>query len=322
VTVATFLNQRDLVMGGVTAPHKLGMRIDRFWGVEGFGLWLILTAEFAAAICLPDDGGNLLNHQHSNRSKKPSNQMKTTSFTFKLALAATALAVTAITTDAASVAINNFSFETPTVASDGTFVVAPGASGANFNGWGWVKTTGSGFQDYGIENQGSGAYTGAAGTGTPVGADGINNAFLNQSIGGGVQNIFQDVGLLLPDTTYTLTLAIGQRLDRVNGSVTFGLINAAAGNLDPWATGLSLATTTGVSSVAGSFQDFVVTFSTGSTVSDELYIGAQYLGDGTIQGGIDNFRLDAAPVPEPGMLALAALGGLGLFAAQRRMRKA
>jgi hypothetical protein len=242
--------------------------------------------------------------------------MNTTSF------AKLALAVTAINANAASVAINNHSFETPLVANDGTFVVAPGASGADFNGWGWVKTTGGGFQDYGIENQGSGAYTGADGTGTPAGADGINNVFLNQSIDGGVANIFQDVGLLQADTTYTLTLAIGQRLDRVNGSVTFGLINAAAGNLDPWATGLTLATTTGVSSAAGSFQDFTVTFTTGSSVSDNLFIGAQYVGDGTIQGSIDNFRLDAALVPEPSILALAALGGFGLFAAQRRMRKA
>jgi hypothetical protein len=248
--------------------------------------------------------------------------MKTNSFPFKLAVAATALAVTAITTDAASVPINNYSFETPVVASDGGFVVAPGASGGNYNGWGWVKTVGSGFQDYGIENQGSGAYTGAAGAGTPLGADGINNVFLNQSIVGGIANIFQDVGLLQANTTYTLTLAIGQRLDRVNGSVTFGLINAAAGNLDPWATGLSLATTTGISAVAGSFQDFTVMFTTGSSVSDHLFIGAQYVGDGTIQGALDNFRLDAAPVPEPSMLALAALGGFGFFAVQRRIRKA
>jgi hypothetical protein len=230
--------------------------------------------------------------------------------------------ISGISAYADPITINNFSFETPAVAADGTFVVAPGASGADFNGWGWVKTTGGGFQDYGIENQGSGAYTDAAGAGTPLGADGINNVFLNQSIVGGVANIFQDVGLLQADTTYTLTLAIGQRLDRVNGSVTFGLINAAAGNLDPWATGLSLATTTGVSSVAGSFQDFTVMFTTGSSVSDNLFIGAQYVGDGTIQGGIDNFRLDAAPVPEPSIFALAGLGVLGLFAAQRRMRKA
>lgn len=236
-----------------------------------------------------------------------------------LALAALTFALPTLTMRGASVSINNHSFETPAVANDGTFTLAPGASGT-FNGWGWVKTTGSGFQDFGIENQGSGAYTGAAGAGTPLGADGVNNAFLNQSINGGVANIFQDVGLLLPDTTYTLTVAIGQRLDRVNGPVSIGLLNAASGNTDPWATGLTLATKTGVSSIAGSFEDFVVTFTTGSTVSDNLFVGASYLGDGTIQGSVDNFRLTAMPIPEPSALALAAIGGLALLAGRRAYR--
>lgn len=227
-------------------------------------------------------------------------------------------AAAGISVQAASVAIVNNSFETPTVATDGTFVTAPGASGTSFNGWGWVKTTGSGFQDFGIENQGSGAYTSATGSGTPLGADGINNCFLNQSINGGVVNIFQDIGILLPDTTYTLTVAIGQRLDRVNGSATIGLINAASGNANPWGTGTLLGSTTGVSSVAGSFQDFVATFTTGSSVTGDLYIGAQYLGNGTIQASVDNFRLDATPVPEPGTMALAALGGMSLLFWRRR----
>jgi uncharacterized protein (TIGR03382 family) len=233
------------------------------------------------------------------------------------------LAAAGISAQAAPVTILNYSFETPIVATDGTFVTAPGASGANFNSWGWFKTTGSGFQDYGIENQGSGAYTGAAGSGTPLGGDGINNCFLNQSLtGGALVNIYQDVGSLLPNTIYTLTVAIGQRLDRVNGSATIGLIDTASGNANPWGTGTLLNSTTGVSSVAGSFQDFTTTFTTGSSVSGDLYVGAQYLGDGTIQASVDNFRLDASPVPEPGTMALAALGGMSLLFWRRRSIKA
>ena len=245
--------------------------------------------------------------------------MKTSTTKLTLALAAVAIAP-AFGTHAADVFIANHSFETPAVANDGTFVLAPGASGI-FNSWGWVKTTGSGFQDFGIENQGASAYTDATGAGTPLGADGINNAFLNQSANGGVANIFQDLGLLMPDTTYTLTVAIGQRSDRVNGPVSIGLLNAASGNTDPWATGLTLATTTGVSSVAGSFQDFIVSFTTGSSVSDNLYVGARYVGDGTIQGSVDNFRLSAVAVPEPSLFALSALGGLGLLLKRRGARR-
>lgn len=233
-----------------------------------------------------------------------------------LLVAAVAMSINA---HADPVSIINFSFEDPVVPDDGTFVLAPGASGTDFHAWGWVKTTGSGFQDYGIENQGSGAYTDSDGSGTPLGGDGINNCFLNQSIDSGIANIFQDVGALQPNTIYTLTVAIGQRLDRVNGSATIGLLNAESGNTDPWATGVTLASTTDVSSIAGSFQDFVTTFTTGSSVSGDLYVGAMYVGDGTIQASLDNFRLDAT-IPEPGTAALAALGGLGLLAWRRRTR--
>lgn len=229
------------------------------------------------------------------------------------------LAAASISAQAASVTINDYSFETPVIAGDGSFVTASGASGTDFNGWGWVKTTGGGFQDYGIENPGGGEYTGATGSGTPLGADGVNVCFLNQSLtGGALVNIFQDVGILLPNTTYTLTVAIGQRSDRVNGSATIGLLNTASANSDPWGTGTLLNSMTGVSSVNGSFQDFTAIFTTGSSVSGDLYVGAQYLGDGTIQASVDNFRLDAAPVPEPGTMALAALGGAGLLFWRRR----
>ena len=226
------------------------------------------------------------------------------------------LAAACISAQAAPVTINSYSFETP-VQADNTYSLAPAASGT-FNSWGYFKTTGSSFQDFGIENPASTLYTGAAGSGTPLGADGINECFLNQGIVGGVANIFQDVGILLPNETYTLTVAIGQRLDRVNGSATIGLIDTTSGNANPWGTGTLESSITGVSSVAGSFQDFITTFTTGSSVSGDLYVGAQYIGNGTIQASVDNFRLDATAVPEPGTMALAALGGASLLFWRRR----
>ena len=68
----------------------------------------------------------------------------------------------------------------------------------------------------------------------------------------------------------------------------------------------------------GRFQDFTTTFTTGSSVTGDLYVGAQYVGDGKIQASVDNFRLDASPVPEPGTMALAALGGMSLLFWRRR----
>lgn len=220
----------------------------------------------------------------------------------------------ATSVNAASVLITNHSFESPTMADDNNSGLAARPSGM-FNGWGYFMTSGSSFQDFGIENVPGTAYTGAAGSGTPLGADGTNVAFLNQGITGGTINIFQDVGVLLPNTQYTLTVAIGQRLDRVNGSATIGLINAAFGEGNAWTNGSILSSTSAVSAVSGSFQDFTTTFTTGSTVSGNLYIGAQYLADGTVQASVDNFRLEA--IPEPTAAALLALGALGALRRRR-----
>lgn len=231
----------------------------------------------------------------------------------KLAFA-TAFAAAVISAQGASVLINNHSFETPTVATDGTFVLAGAGTGV-FNGWNFVVQNGPSFEDFGIENQGVGAYTGAAGSGTPSGADGINNAFLNQAASGFYTGIFQNVGALQANTEYTMTIAIGQRLDRVNGSVEFGLYNATTGATNIWATGTALNTATNVSTTPGSFQDFVVTFTTGAIVSNDLYVAARYTGDGKIQASLDNVRLNA--IPEP---SVALLGGLGVLGLLRRRR--
>jgi hypothetical protein len=237
-------------------------------------------------------------------------------------------AAAGISAQAQSVIINNYSFETPTVGSDNTYVVASPDNGATsnsgtFNSWGFFNSYNGtkSFADFGIENPGSGEYAGAAGAGTPSGGNGINVCFLNQGTTGGVCNIFQDIGTLLPNETYTLTVAIGQRSDRINGSATIGLIDTTSGNANPWATGTLESSTTGVSSVRGTFQDFTTTFTTGSSVSGDLYVGAQYIGDGTVQASVDNFRLVATSVPEPGTMALAALGGMSLLFWRRRSMK-
>lgn len=213
---------------------------------------------------------------------------------------------------AASVTIANYSFESP-VRADNTNVVSGAGTGV-FNSWNYAVTAGASFEDFGIENPPAAAYTGASGTGTPSGAEGSNVAFLNQNNTGLTASIFQDVGLLAANTTYTLTIAIGQRLDRVNGSLQIGLLNGASGATNIWSSGTLLNSTTGVSSVAGSFQDFQVVFTTGDSVSGNLYVGALYTADGKVQASFDNVRLDAmSAIPEPStyatLLGAATLGG-------------
>lgn len=232
----------------------------------------------------------------------------------KLAFA-TAFAAAVITAQGASVLINNHSFETPTLSDVAN--VNSGAGTGVFNGWNFVTQAGASFEDFGIENPGGGAYTGAGGNGTPSGADGINVAYLNQDNSGLFTGIFQNVGSLQANTEYTMTIAIGQRLDRVNGSVEFGLYNATTGATDIWATGTALSTATNVSTTAGSFQDFSVTFTTGATVSNDLYVAARFTETSAnlIQASLDNVRLNA--IPEP---SAAILGGLGVLGLLRRRR--
>lgn len=231
---------------------------------------------------------------------------------------AMAFAAAVISAHGASVLINNFSFETPAQANDGNFVATGSGTGV-FNSWSYVVQNGASFEDFGIENQGAGAYTGATGGGTPSGADGINTVFLNQDNSGLFAGIFQNVGSLQANTQYTMTVAIGQRLDRTNGSVEFGLYGATTGATNIWTTGTALSTATQVSTTPGSFQDFSVTFTTGAIVSDNLYVAARYTETAAdlIQASLDNFRLDATVVPEP---SVALLGGLGMLGLLRRRR--
>lgn len=225
-----------------------------------------------------------------------------------------------VAASAASVTINNYSFETPTIVADGTSVNSGAGTGV-FNSWNYTVTNGASFEDFGIENPAATAYTGAATTGTPSGAYGVNVAYLNQNNSGLTASIFQDVGLLAANTTYTLTIAIGQRLDRVNGSLQIGLLNGVAGATNIWSTGTLLNSTTGVSSIAGTFQDFQVVFTTGSSVSGDLYVGALYTADGKVQASFDNVRLDAtSAIPEPSTYA-ALLGSVTLGAALVRRRR-
>jgi hypothetical protein len=268
-----------------------------------------ITASFMAMFRESGQATVLLATSITNESRKF--PMKSPS---KLALVA-AFAATAVSAQAASVFITNHSFEDP-VRADGTFVTS-GAGTGTLNGWNYVTQAGASFEDFGIENPGGGAYTGATGSGTPSGADGINVAFLNQDNSGLFTGIFQNVGTLLANTEYTMTIAIGQRLDRVNGSVEFGLYNADTGATNIWATGTALNTATNVSTVNGSFQDFVVTFTTGAVVSNDLYVAARFneTSANLIQASLDNVRLDA--IPEP---SAALLGGLGVLGLLRRRR--
>ena len=215
----------------------------------------------------------------------------------------------------AAVTITNFSFENPVEANDDNSTFLDNQTAYGFTA---VTPAGANFCDIGIENPNEG-YSGAAGAGTPTGANGTNVLFINDDNVGNKAYIYQNVGMLLANTTYTFTVAIGARTDRINEPGYLTLINTAAGVTTD--AGTTLSTTSGISSVPGSFQDFSTTYTTGATVSGNLTIELYTIENGDIQASFDNLRLTAtSAVPEPSSVAACLVGAAGIAGWIRRRR--
>jgi DNA-directed RNA polymerase subunit K/omega len=179
-----------------------------------------------------------------------------------------------------SVTVTNFSFEM-NVAGNGAVVstVPTGWTAFNRAGGADIGSQHSGGIDYSVNNP----------LATP--ADGNQYCYINMfnpSVTGG---IYQDVGVLQPNTHYTLTVAIGSRADRINSTGIISLINGANN------TGAVLASGGGIPAAQNSWQDYTASFTTGASVSGDLAIVLSVPGNGTtIQADFDNVRLTKAPL--------------------------
>lgn len=156
-------------------------------------------------------------------------------------------------------------------------------------------------------------WTGVAGSWQPgPGAftsvpDGNTVAFSN----GGTLSQALSASLAL-NTTYTLSVAVGHRLDGTDGYPAAYTIELLAGSM-------VLNSISGFSGDInkGTFQDVSFNYTTGA-MPLMGNLGIELISGGT-QSDFDNVRLSATPAPEPGSLALLGTGlGLMFFVFRRR----
>jgi hypothetical protein len=226
-------------------------------------------------------------------------------FTKVSALSASVLLTLSIASAQTPVTVNNFSFEQDVTGNATT--TAP-------TGW-TAFYDGQPNNFIGSQLTTSAQYLNSPPIATP--GDGSQFLYINDNAGTATDGIYQDVGTLLADTTYTLTVAIGSRADWSPGPNGQGTISLLNGNDQ---TGTLLASTTSdVVSQTGTFSDFTITYTTAGSVSGDLIVDLSVVGNPSAfsQGNFDNVRLEASAVPEPGTLALVG-GGLALLPVLRR----
>jgi alpha-L-rhamnosidase len=174
----------------------------------------------------------------------------------------------------------NLSFELDATSPGGVVATVPGS---------WTAFNEGSPSDIGSQNAGGVDYT----VNNPLAAPAAGNQYcyvnmFNPSVTGG---IYQDAGALQPNTTYTLTVAIGSRADRNNSPGIISLVNGADN------TGTVLASGGGLPAAQNTWRDYTVTGVTGASVTGDLTVELAVLGNATtLQADFDNVRLATAPV--------------------------
>lgn len=189
--------------------------------------------------------------------------------------------LTATPVPAAPGTVNNASFEINTAPAGGVVTTVP---------TGWTAFNEGSGSDIGSQNSGGADYT----VHTPLAApaDGNQYCYVNMFNPAATGGIYQDVGLLQPNTRYGLTVAIGSRADRLNSPGIISLINGTDN------TGTVLATGGGLPPAQDSWQDCAISFTNGATAIGDLTIALSVAGNAsTIQADFDHVRLAITPVP-------------------------
>ena len=222
--------------------------------------------------------------------------------------------LTLLTLPSGAAVVLNHSFEADSV-NDGNFT-------GSLSSWTVVSSGGAPGPGYGTYNPAESDFTGAAGGGTPLGADGTNVlTTYTDNDAGAYAGVSQEITgtTLTAGNTYTLTVAIGdyKGLTPTNWHLAISTSSMSVGTYLTNFSGL------GTSLTDDQFNDFSVSYTaTGlePQIGEDLKITLWGQNDDGIGGGthvpFDNVRVTA--VPEP---SVALLGGIGLLSLLRRRRR-
>ncbi len=216
--------------------------------------------------------------------------------------------------EAAFVAINNPSFESP-VTAPGTFAGGQASGPTDWTVYNSGATNGQRF--FGVWNPST---TNSFVNGAPDGAN-VGVVFLENTTDLAEAGLRQTLTATLQlSTQYSLTVDVGNFSDADGGSFDFSGFPGYRVELFAGGTLLALDSNT-LSPGEGIFETSVVMFTTGNShpnAGQAMAIRLVNLNGPGIEVNFDNVRLDATPVPEPSTLLFGAIGVI--FAILKRNR--
>jgi len=224
----------------------------------------------------------------------------------RYALPALLMGLSAANAGATPIVVPGFSFESP-VQTEGVFALT-----ADF----WVGS-GSGAHESGAFNPTSASFTGATGGNLPGTADGAQGAYLHAGGTASANLTSGALGAIQANTTYKLTVAMGQRADflAAGQSISEASIEILANGISVASFGIDARTLP-----VGTFGDYSVSLPIGAVnalIGQSISVRVGHAADLNSAFVADNVRLDST-VPEPSTAAL--LVGASLLTLARRNR--
>ncbi len=203
---------------------------------------------------------------------------------------------------------NSLSFDNVrlTVVTTAPTVANPDFEGGSLSGWTTVSSGGYGSGAWVTNNvtDQSNTYPRFSNP-LPGTAGGTYYAQLSGYGSSATSYLYQDVGVLQPNTTYTMTVAIGvARYDWSPAQGSIRLINGTNQNGTLLASASS--STLGLGQYANNFKDLIVTFTTGSSVSGDLVIAIASTGG---YSGYNSLSFDSVRLAASAAMASAKLTG-------------